>query len=294
MVDKLRPHLGKMIRWLNNVLKQLDSLVPALSGILPEIKTKWFSHPSVFCDRFGFQFWQYPGDEVRLNWKRKAICDSIGVARFIREYVKVGSVCIDIGACVAGISVPMWSRTGSSGKVISVEADPAKIEKIKANLTLNGFPQTFVVNAAISDRVEPRSFRCYPKSAGWNTFGDPPFAKDYESFLIDVQCIDFSSLLQEYNIESVDIVKIDTEGSELLVLRGMLPFLINKQIGCVVFEVNQLMLSGMDTTVNELISFWDSLPYTLFFLRDDGSISEFSKDWPDHVVGDVVALVDKR
>lgn len=294
MADRLRHNSKNILRKLGKILKHLFSFFYYLPGIFPAIKVNWCRRAIVFYDQFGFKFWQYPGDEVLLNYKRKAVADSTGVIHFLNGYIKPGFICIDIGAYIAGISVPMWSKAGLQGKVISVEADSAKIERLKSNLELNGFPSDFVVNAAISDREETRSFRCYPKSAGWNTFGNPEFAKDYNSFLTVVQCIDFGQLLQANKLEHVDIVKIDTEGAELLVLKGMHSSLIQKQIGCVIFEVNPLMLPGMGVSVKELISFWDDLPYTLYLLKDNGNISPLSENWPNSFVGDCVAIIKKH
>ncbi len=294
MANKLRHYSERILRLTRRIIMKPLVLLYDFPGVLLEFKVTWLKRRVVFRDKFGFKFWLYPCDEVFLYWKRNAITDSIGVTNFILKHVKQGAICIDIGAAQAGITVPMWLRAGSSGKVISVEADPEKIGRIKANLELNGFSQDYVVNAAVSDRMETRPFRCYPKSSGWNTFGDPQFAKDYDSFLINVQCIDFGHLLQSYDVEFVDVAKIDTEGAELLVLKGMMSCLIKKQIGCVIFEVNPLMLPGMGVTVQALVSFWDDLPYSLYRLNEDGGIYPLSGLWPEGVVGDCVAFLDQH
>jgi len=266
-----------------------------LPGVVLQFKVNRSKKPIIIRDGFGFQFWEYPGDpDVRYHRKHKAITDSIGVVNFILKHVKLGSTCVDIGAAQAAVSVSMWSKTGLSGRVISVEADGSKIARIKANLKLNGFPQDFVASVAISDAVGTRSLRCYPDAPGWNTFGNPEFAKDYDSFVIDVQTIDFSRLLQAYGIEYVDLVKLDTEGAEFLILQGMHRYLADQRIGCVVFEVNPLQLPGLGITVHQLLSFWDNLEYHLYQLSGDGHLTPLpNNSWPSGRVGDCVALASR-
>jgi len=293
MASRLRYCSRKILRLIRKAVYKSLSLMRDVPGIFLDLKVTRLRQRVVFRDKFGFQFWLYPGDEVRLICKRDAVGDSMGVVRFVLDHVKREDTCIDIGASQAGVSVPMWSRSGLSGKVYSVEADPAKIERIKANLKLNGFRQDYVVNAAISDRVEIRSFRCYPKAPGWNTFGNPTFARDYDSFKIDVNCVNFGRLLESLAVDVIDFVKIDAEGSELLILNGMKPYLTMKQVGYVIFEVNPLMLPSMGATVQNLISFWDDLPYRLYRLNEDGNIYPLSVPWPESIVGDCIAIVER-
>jgi FkbM family methyltransferase len=286
--------LGGIRRRIIRALRKSVSFMQELPGVFLQFKVNRSKKPIIFRDRFGFQFWQYPGDDVRYHRRHNAITDSVGVVNFILKHVKQGSTCVDIGAAQAAVSVSMWSKTGLSGRVISVEADVSKIPRIKANLKLNGFPQDLVAGVAISDGVGIRSLRCYPDSPGWNTFGNPEFARDYDSFVIDVQTIDFSRLLQSYEIDYVDLVKLDTEGAELLILQGMHRYLAEQRIGCVVFEVNPLTLPGLGTTVHQLLSFWDNLQYLLYQLSGDGHLTPLlNNSWPSGKAGDCVALAGR-
>src|SRR5262245_29496410 len=115
--------LGGIRRRIIRVLRKSVSFMQELPGAFLEFKVNRSKKPIIFHDRFGFQFWQYPGDEFCFHWRQNAITDSIGVVNFILKYVKQGSTCVDIGAAQAAVSVSMWSKTGLSGRVISVEAD---------------------------------------------------------------------------------------------------------------------------------------------------------------------------
>lgn len=280
------------IRRIKRIPYYLSSWIVNFPGLLVAIKAKLDKKAIIFSDQYGFKYWLDPNqDRIYLNWKRKAVLDSVGVINFIFKYIQPNQICVDIGAANAGVSVPLWSKVGAAGKVISIEADPTKINKIKKNLLLNNYPDTYVVNKAISSINEVRKFRCFPDSPGWNTFGDPPVAQIFKSFCIDVECINLETLLNSYELKYVDFVKIDTEGAELLILEGMTNALQNQQIGCVIFEVNPMMLPGMNTTLEQLFSFWDNLPYDLHKLTDDGNIELLTEPWPENEIGDCVAML---
>ena len=124
--------------------------------------------------------------------------------------------------------------------------------------------------------------------------GNPSFSKDYKSHTISIPAITFSDIITQYQIQYVDFVKIDIEGAELKVFSDMKSFLVNKQIGCVVFEVNPLTLEGFGRTVFDLFQFWKDIDYTLWRVDKRGFLQPLLKKWPDDQIGDCVALPRKE
>jgi len=124
--------------------------------------------------------------------------------------------------------------------------------------------------------------------------GNPSFAADYESYLVRVPTTRFDTLMNTLNIETIQFVKIDTEGAELLVLEGMRDYLHKKSIKCVIYEVNPLMLEGMKITVTQLMSFWNDLSYDLYILSSTGTINPLKGEWPEHLIGDCIAIVKEN
>lgn len=245
----------------------------------------------IFRDRFGCKFLLDMRDPIGLNVRRKAISDSTGVVKFVLKTVKRNQICVDVGAAYGAISVPMWYKVGRKGRVYSIEADPFKKQKIIDNLSVNHFPSRFVYDIALSDRKEKRPFRFYLDSPGWNTFGNPEFAQNYASELRDVDCIDLDSFMKNERIQKIHLVKIDTEGAELLVLSGMKSLLKDGRVKRVIFEVNPLMLPGMNCTPQKLLEFWNELPYDLYLLDEYGNTRPLKNGWSSQSVGDCLAVV---
>lgn len=285
----LKPYHLRIAKSINCLMSPIRFLLE-IPGIMLERKLRISGEPIIFKDWAGYLYWQYPNDKVRFNWRRKSVSDANHIIRYILKNVRAGWTCIDIGAHVGSVSIPLWSKVGPAGQVISVEADPSNADRIRANLKLNNFPEDYVINVAIADKTGILPLHCYPESNGWQTLGTPTFAKDYESFVIDVPAISFEEFAEICKIQSADFVKIDVEGAEILVLNGMRPFLKEKRIKCVVFEVNQLMLEGMDSDVSQLFSFWKEFDYEIWRLGDDGTPVAIEESWPSSLTADCIAF----
>ncbi|MBU1726454.1 MAG: FkbM family methyltransferase [Candidatus Omnitrophica bacterium] len=276
--------MSEKFKFLNPI-----SLAREILGILMEHKLKATNSPVRFRDWSGSFYWQYPGDDVRFNSRRRSVSDAQNVIRFVLSNIRKGSVCVDIGAHLGTVTVSLWKMAGLAGKVISVEADSSNAKRIRENLQLNNLPCEFICNAAMLDRKCAVQLRCFPESNGWQSIGDPSFARSHKSFTKEVAGMNFGDLVRMYSLDHIDFVKIDAEGAEVLILNGMRTFLEQKLIDRVVFEVNPLTLEGLGSTVSDLFNFWNGLDYKIAFLDNKGFAVELDFDWPGDLIGDCVA-----
>ena len=282
----------KVLSWIKRVAVTVRSLLRKIILAVQLFKIIKLKQKVVFRDRFGFRFWIDNIESLKFSWSTNAVGDSGGVVSYLMKNIRKGNICVDIGTHQAGISVPLWARSGKEGRVVSVEADASKIDRIKQNLRLNGFSDEYVVSNAISDKREQRKFRIYPDSPGWNTFGNPSFAKKYESSETQVECITGNDLFSTYNLDFVHLVKIDVEGAEPLVLNGLIEKFRACKIEQCIFEVNPLMLPGLGFATDQLKEFWSNLPYDLYRINDDRSLREVPSNWSTVGVWDCVAILN--
>lgn len=273
-----------------NLMRYITRCYRGLIGRTVEFGVNLTNRKVIFKDKYNYLYFLAPGDDIATYYANQAITDSTNVVNYILKHLEEGSICIDIGSRIGGISIPMWHKSGLNGKVISVEADPQNIKLIKENLRLNQCPSNYVYNAAVTDHNGVVQLRCYEGINGWQTLGNPGFASTYKSNLIEVTAITFSDLMDEFKLNSIDLVKIDVEGAEPMVLSGMARFLQEKRINRVIFEVNYLMLEGFDKTVDDLMHIWDNYDYDLYRLLSDGTLSKLSDEWPEEVIGDCIAF----
>lgn len=284
--------LNKVARKYLNALRYMPDLTLFSKGRFWQAWVNYTRRPMIFRDSEGFVFWQYPADPILRNHLRRAVGDSIGVRKYIVRNVQRGSIAIDIGACIGSVSVPLWSAAGEDSRIISIEADPRNIEKIKSNLRLNGYPDDQVFNFAIADHVDEFELKRFEGINGWQTIGSPSFAYGYEFTTFRVPATTLTNVWAEQKLGVIDLVKVDVEGSELLVFKGMAELLENKLIRKVIFEVNHLMLEGTGISADELMRFWSKYDCQLYWIDDGGECRELCfGQWPSGVIGDCLVIL---
>ena len=135
----------------------------------------------------------------------------------IKREVKRGDICVDIGASMGPISLALARATGENGKVVALEPTERCFNYLCMNIKANGYKNIFPYKVAGWDKDElvevPR-----------NDF-NPIYANG----------VAVSKFLQKIGIYKVDFIKIDVDGPEPLVLRGLIPtFEANPQLKMII------------------------------------------------------------
>ena len=133
------------------------------------------------------------------------------------SWLQSGQVFYDIGANVGFFAVLAARLVGPTGKVYAFEPFPQSAEAIRKNAALNGFEQIIEVwQGAVSDRSGSGKLMVQGMC---NTFRLEYNADGAESITVPLYVID--ELVAGEKIRPPDLVKIDVEGHEVQVLRGM-------------------------------------------------------------------------
>jgi len=133
---------------------------------------------------------------------------------FIITILRPGDVFVDVGANVGYYTI-LGALRGSF--VVAVEPIPTTVAVLKANLRLNGITNVVVIDKCAwfeSTRVKlkiPHGSYYGLASAFYN--------RDSKYIAYEVECIDLDKVLEKF--ENVKLVKIDVEGAECEVLKGM-------------------------------------------------------------------------
>ena len=126
-----------------------------------------------------------------------------------------GMVFLDVGAHIGKYAVRAAVKVGDNGRVIAVEPDRDNFELLVKNIALNGLRNCIPLRiAAYSSEGELNLFRG-PSSAEHSTCED--FGKG--SYKVRARVLD--NVLKEIGVAGVDMIKIDVEGAEIDVLRGL-------------------------------------------------------------------------
>ncbi len=163
--------------------------------------------------------------------------------------VNRGDVFLDVGAHLGKYSLPL-SRIAS--RVVAVEADPENCECLKRNIKLNEIENVTVVNLVAWNRSEVLRFYLADfKGHGTVKQGLPD--RRYVNGYIDMRAEAMDDVLRSLGVSRVDCIKVDVEGAEYEVFRGLRETL-TKHRPRIVAEI-------MKSNVERVLPFMEGLGY---------------------------------
>lgn len=132
--------------------------------------------------------------------------------------VKPGWHCLDVGANHGYYAIVMSSLIGASGRVMALEPNQRLAELIRRTLELNGFNDRAVsIAKAVSDKAGQIVQLVVPQgNTGHASIRD--YASATEE-VMQVETVTIDQLTADW--PQVDLIKIDVEGAEAAVWRGM-------------------------------------------------------------------------
>jgi len=192
----------------------------------------------------------YDSPEFRTELGKSA--HAAGEVEFLESIAKPGMRAIEIGANHGVTAVTIASRIGSEGWLYAFEPVPEHFAILKSNLSRNHIDNASAHQLAVTDR--PGRIRFYKHGGG---SGIAP-AEDAEQIWVDATTI--TDFLAEQNVDGIDLLNMDCEGSELLALRGAHPLLREAapQIFC---EVHHGYLQQVGQSAEQLVAYLQRLGY---------------------------------
>lgn len=184
------------------------------------------------------------------------------ILKKIRHVVKNGDHILDVGANIGVHSLVFSTLVGNSGKVVAIEPQSKVRKRLKFNLKNNQANNVIVMGCAIgSEESRGRIYDIANNNDGAATLrpSDPEKHQKFED--IEVKTFDF--IKDSTGLGHIDIVKIDVEGAELEVLKGLSALFDSRPPRCLFVECVDSNLKRFDTSSEELIAKLEELGYAL-------------------------------
>jgi FkbM family methyltransferase len=192
-------------------------------------------------------------------------CHEPEIVNLIKQVVRPGNFCLDIGANIGAHTLLMARMAGSTGHVIALEPHPGICHRLRQNICLNRLTNIEVVNAALADR--DGTIDLYGFAADAFEQGISSLRPDHEAKTkIEVRAIRGATLVREQRIEACDFIKIDVEGAESLVLRE-LSDLISAHRPIILFEYRKQHWEKFASDVSPILSRLRAERYDLYYIR---------------------------
>lgn len=168
-----------------------------------------------------------------------------GPIRFIEKLVKEGDTVVDIGANHGIVTLMAARCAGATGRVFSFEPTPESFRLLQENIQLNGLLEAGRIstyNIAIADRDGRVPFQLHASDSGHNTL----FPDETGTEMVQVEVTTLDGLLPSGT--RVDVIKVDAEGADLFVWRGMSRILAENPDALIILEFapSLLIRAGCD------------------------------------------------
>jgi len=137
------------------------------------------------------------------------------VSSYIMKNLKLGETFMDIGANNGYYTVLAAGLVGPNGKIISIEPSPNAFRRLMHNVRVNNLSNVVILNVALSDHDGNAMLYLNKESED----GLASLIKsDQVQSLGEVELKRFDHLFMD---EKISIVKMDVEGSEINIIKGM-------------------------------------------------------------------------
>jgi FkbM family methyltransferase len=169
------------------------------------------------------------------------------VAEAMIRTIRPGHVFYDVGANVGYFTLVAARLVGPSGRVIAFEPVPWCAEAVAANIALNGLDQAEVRAEAVGDASGRARLRVVGE-ASQSLLASLEQRADVAREEIDVEVVALDDLVGAGTIPPPDVLKIDTEGAEILALEGMRETIAGHRprIICEIHDTNAAFAELMD------------------------------------------------
>jgi FkbM family methyltransferase len=131
-----------------------------------------------------------------------------------------GEIIMDVGGHVGSFSLWAAPKVGGSGRVITVEPDPANAQMLRRNVSRNKHKNVTILQVGLSDHSGTATFRRDPQYSGANHLQNDLDSTRVEGSSITVELTTMDEIVKAQGIQRLDMVKMDCEGAELGALRG--------------------------------------------------------------------------
>ncbi|WP_274914799.1 FkbM family methyltransferase [Streptomyces sp. WZ-12] len=174
------------------------------------------------------------------------------LSHWLRRRLRPGDAFIDVGANIGYFSLLAAHLVGPEGKVVSIEAMPTFHRRLEQHLALNDLGNVRTVNAAVSDAQRTLTF-ILASSRNMGAASIVPYDGPAE-ITLDVEAQPLPALVKPEEIAAARVIKIDVEGAEGAVVRGLEPLLARLRPDAeITVEVTPERMARLGDSLDELL-----------------------------------------
>jgi len=218
---------------------------------------------------FGLSF-NYPIDETFL--KQICLdCYEVSVVEMMKKILKPGDTFIDVGANIGNLTALGAGLVGKGGEVHSFEPIPLYFEKLRELAERNSAYKIIINNYALGEKtgVSKIDFS-KPPHIGGSTLILDTLHKHIPREAIEVPIKRLDDYIKKRNLEKISLIKIDAEGFESLILRGLIGYFESVlHRPAIICEITPAAYQFLDHNMKQLRSYMTKYGYKSYNIFND-------------------------
>jgi FkbM family methyltransferase len=167
-----------------------------------------------------------------------------------KRILQPGGTVVDVGANIGYFSLLAAKLVGNSGKVVAVEAHPRNFEVLSAAVQRNGLKQVVPVNIGLSDENGSAQIIMADQNEFANRTASMVPQPGLSGPTVPVRRLD--DCVSGWNIDVIDLLKIDVDGFETRIVKGATQLLGSGRVRNVIMEFDDHWLSTSGSSAEEL------------------------------------------
>ncbi len=190
--------------------------------------------------------------------------------KIMKKCLKPGDTFIDVGASIGYVSAVAANCVGKRGQVHSFEPSPRDFKCLQELPLKNPDFKIFVNPCALGEEACEADLDISSLNwIGWNTMVPGFMRKNVLAETAKVSVMRLDDYLQEHSIKKVSLIKIDTEGYEFKVLKGLQRFFESSPaLPLIICEVTPRVHALLGTSLEEMSAFMKGFGYCSVSLLD--------------------------
>lgn len=202
------------------------------------VTTRWGSEIRCYLNDYVGRALFYFGDlDPKVSW-------------VFRKVLRPGDRVIDVGANVGLLTLLASQLVGAEGKVLAIEPQPRVLDCLGQALERNGATNVVVGPYGVGERPGTLVLHVPGGNLGGASFRNIP---DQEVEALEVEVKTLAEAVREHHCEGARLVKLDVEGFECQVIRGVEALWRKAPPEVVVFEFRESGLAA-ESPAGELLA----------------------------------------
>ena len=186
-------------------------------------------------------------------------------SKIMEEEIKVGNIVVDVGANIGLHTLNMARIVGNTGQVFAFEPDPSNFKILEKNVKVNNYQNIILEQKAVGDKHGRTTLYQSDNPGMHRIFPQTKQAKGQ----VQVELTSLDKYFIDSNLaDKINFIKIDVEGLEFSVLKGMKNILKNNKKIKILFEFMPKNTMEAGFTPIELLNYLTSYDFKLFCIDE--------------------------